>query len=113
VDLIQDTVGDLSEWLDQASTIRELNGNLVIKTTPENHEQIRQLLAVSREAQLRQFQHRARLIEVLVLLRRAEGHRLNQEYRDALRCLDQALRVDPENPQALALKEIVEQTLSR
>lgn len=35
--LIQDTVGDTDEWLDEESTIRELNGNLIVKTTPENH----------------------------------------------------------------------------
>jgi len=40
-----ETVGDPDEWLDEESTLTEIGGKLVIKTTPENHEQIEQLLA--------------------------------------------------------------------
>ncbi|MEM9416533.1 MAG: von Willebrand factor type A domain-containing protein [Planctomycetota bacterium] len=45
IELIQDTVGDSDEWLDEDSTIREIAGQLIIKTTAENHDMIDQLLS--------------------------------------------------------------------
>lgn len=45
--LIQDTIGRQEDWAaygGSVSSLRELNGNLIIKTTPENHRQIRRLL---------------------------------------------------------------------
>lgn len=43
VEIIQSNVGDPDEWLDEESTLAELNGNLIIKTTPNNHKQLREL----------------------------------------------------------------------
>ncbi|MGB0767903.1 MAG: VWA domain-containing protein, partial [Phycisphaeraceae bacterium] len=48
VELIQSTVGDPDEWLDEESTLTEIAGRFVIKTTPENHEQIDRLLGILR-----------------------------------------------------------------
>jgi len=45
--LILDTIGDPNEWQHRGgdvSSLRELNGNLIIKTTPNNHRQIIRLL---------------------------------------------------------------------
>ena len=44
INLIQDNVGDYDEWLDDDSTVREINGQLVIKSTLENHDAIAALL---------------------------------------------------------------------
>ena len=47
VNLIQDTIGRQDEWAaygGDVSSLRELNGNLIIKTSPENHLAIRRLL---------------------------------------------------------------------
>lgn len=46
VHLIQESIGDPDEWLDENSTLREHHGQLIVKTTPENHEQIAELLAL-------------------------------------------------------------------
>lgn len=43
VELISTTVGDPDEWLDEESTLAELNGKLIIKTTAENHAEIQAL----------------------------------------------------------------------
>lgn len=42
--LIEDSVGDIDEWLDEDSTISEIDGYLVVKTTRENQRAIRELL---------------------------------------------------------------------
>lgn len=45
--MIQDTIGIQSEWQaygGEISSLRELNGNLIIKTTPANHRDIQRLL---------------------------------------------------------------------
>lgn len=44
---IQDTVGSQEEWAAYggvSSSLRELNGNLIVKTTPANHRELRKLL---------------------------------------------------------------------
>lgn len=43
--LITTTVGEPDHWLDENSTLTELNGNIIVKTTPEDHEAIGKLLA--------------------------------------------------------------------
>jgi len=46
--LIQDTIGEQSEWQaygGELSSLREITGNLIIKTTPRNHEAIAKLLS--------------------------------------------------------------------
>lgn len=45
-ELIRMTTGEPDNWLDEAFTISEFNGNLIIKTVPEIHEQIDKLLDV-------------------------------------------------------------------
>ena len=112
-ELIQETVGTMDEWLDEESTMRELNGWLIVKTSRRNHLHIESLLASFHKAQADRFQRKARLVEVFGLLKRAEAYRLDQRYAAALGVLDQALAVDPENVEALALREIVAGAMGR
>ncbi|MEM6505324.1 MAG: von Willebrand factor type A domain-containing protein [Planctomycetota bacterium] len=42
--MITNVVGNPDEWLDEESTINQLDGKLAIKTTPENHQAIQDLL---------------------------------------------------------------------
>ena len=44
--LINTTTGEPDQWLDEEFTITEFNGNLIVKTTPEVHKEISQLLSV-------------------------------------------------------------------
>ncbi len=44
--LIHSTTGEPDQWLDEEFTINEFNGNLIVKTTPEVHKEIEQLLDV-------------------------------------------------------------------
>lgn len=113
IEIIQTTVGDPDEWLDEDSTLNELNGNFIIKTTPENHVQIEALLGRLAGSLAEHFKARALAIEVFLLLEDAEAYRLKQAYPEALKKINQALRVDPTNPEAKALKDIVRSTLSR
>ncbi|MEM9021449.1 MAG: hypothetical protein AAGC44_12875 [Planctomycetota bacterium] len=106
-ELIVDTVGTQNEWLDEASTLREVNGWLIVRTTRTNHRQIEAMLTAMHRSQTARFQRKARLVEVFGLLKEAEAYRLDQRYVAALRKIDQALRVDPQNAEALALREIV------
>ena len=39
-DLITTTIGDPDEWLNEESSLTELNGNMIIKTTASNHREI-------------------------------------------------------------------------
>jgi len=62
--LIEETVGTIEEWEDEESTVRELNSNLIIKTTPDNHRQINGLLAQLRETRAIQISVEARFLLV-------------------------------------------------
>lgn len=113
VELIHTTVGDPDEWLDEESTLTEINGNLIIRTTRENHLEIIDLLADLYHDNANRYKTFARTVEVYTLLREAETHRLNQDYQAAKKKVDQALRVDPRSLEARALREIISATLSR
>ncbi|MEM9415615.1 MAG: hypothetical protein AAGA29_09090 [Planctomycetota bacterium] len=64
IELIQDTVGNQDEWLDDDSSIRELNGNLIVKSTNDNHRQIFALLGRLRETRAIQISVEARFLLV-------------------------------------------------
>jgi len=113
MDLIRSTVGDFDDWIDRVYTLRELNQKLVIRTTRPNHLQIEALVTAIREAQVAHFARKARLIEVFTLLKDAEAYRLEQRYSSAMRKIDQALRVDPGNAEAQALRAIIIAARSR
>lgn len=51
LDLIRNTIGDPEEWAPMGviSSLTELNGNLIVKTTPENHLAMFKLLSQLRE----------------------------------------------------------------
>lgn len=113
IEMIQITVGDPDEWLDEESTISVFKNNLVIKTTRENHLEIEALLAGLYKSQAEAFINQARLIEVYLLLDEAEAYRLKQQYPQALSMIKKALRVDPGNAEAWALHQVVTETMSR
>ena len=65
--LVQDTVGRQDEWAaygGDVSSIQELNGNFIVKTTPKNHRQIRDLLTQLRETRAVQISVEARFLLV-------------------------------------------------
>lgn len=108
---IQDTVGDPDEWLDEESTIRELNGNFIIKTTPDNHRDIEGLLSRLREA--RGYDRFFREVEVARLLREAEALRADDQHAQALGVVERALDVDPNSEVARALRRVIADTIAR
>ncbi|MEM7681923.1 MAG: hypothetical protein AAF288_08200 [Planctomycetota bacterium] len=61
--LIETTVGDELEWGD-LSTIDELNGQLIVKTTPENHLGVSGLLSQLREQRAIQISVESRFLTV-------------------------------------------------
>jgi hypothetical protein len=113
MELIQTSVGDPDEWLDEESTMTEIGGSLLIKTTPENHAKIRGLFESMRIERAERFKRQALEMETLLLLEQAEAYRLKQDYSAALEAIEQALRVDPHSLEARALYDIVAATLSR
>ncbi|MEM6257982.1 MAG: hypothetical protein AAGI37_06675 [Planctomycetota bacterium] len=112
-EIIQTSVGDPDEWLDEESTLSELNGNLIVKTTPENHRALSDVLVLLEKSQAKHFEARAITIEVYLLLEQAEAYRLVQDDDQALKKIKQALRVDPNNAEAIALENIIEASLAR
>ncbi|MEM6855484.1 MAG: hypothetical protein AAF593_13850 [Planctomycetota bacterium] len=49
VTLITETVGTIEHWEAGDGSVRELNGNLIIKTNADNHDEIEQMFALFRE----------------------------------------------------------------
>ena len=81
--LIRETVGQHDEWAANGgdfSSIDELNGNLVVKTRLENHENIMGLLALLREARGPQISIEARFL--LVTERFAEESGISRGFAD-------------------------------
>ena len=113
VELINTTVGDPDQWLDEESTLTVINGTMLVKTTPANHAQIRKLFESLRHQRAQQFKRQALEMETFILLQAAEAARLKQDYKEALKKINQALHVDPNSLEARALKIIVSETLSR
>ncbi|MEO0586231.1 MAG: hypothetical protein AAF078_01200 [Planctomycetota bacterium] len=67
VTLIQDTVGRQDEWADfggDVSSIREINSQLIIRSTADNHREIARLLASLRETRSVQISVESRFLMV-------------------------------------------------
>lgn len=64
-DLIKNSVGNRAEWDDgSTSSMSVLNGNLIVKTTPENHRDLIRLLAEFRETRSVQISVESRFLVV-------------------------------------------------
>ena len=111
VELIQVTVGEPDEWLDEESVIYDMAERLTVTTTRENHDAIFELLKMHRRAQVDAFEQQAKAIAITLLLRDAEQHRLKRDYHNALEHIDHALRVDPGHAEALVLRRLVIQAM--
>lgn len=107
IELIMTTAGDYDDWMDNQSTITEINHVLIIKATPKQHETIAALLTALYESRVEHFERRARFREAVKLLKEAEALRMEQDYKPALKRIDQALRVSPGYPEALILRKII------
>ncbi len=62
--LIQDTVGNPDDWLVGDSSLSELNGNLIVRTTASNHRNIIGLLSQLRETRAIQISVESRFLVV-------------------------------------------------
>ena len=114
--LIMDSVGESPEWMARGgndSSMNEMDGNLIVRTTRNNHRQLVALLREIRESGPTLITREMRHEEVIVLLRKADALRLQQHYREALRLADQALDVDPDHPWARAMKQVIEDSIRR
>lgn len=121
--LIQDTVGRQYEWATyggDVSSLAEIGGALIVRTGPANHAEIEELF-VQLFGPLRftfgdppGYVGRAmQEDEVRRFLSEAERLRLNERYAAALVEVDRALLVAPQHPQALAMRRVLQETLSR
>ncbi|MEX2216499.1 MAG: hypothetical protein WD768_20470 [Phycisphaeraceae bacterium] len=82
--LIQDTIGVTSEWAaygGEVSSLRELNGNLIVKSTPDNHRDIIRLLGQLRSARAMQIHIEARFLLVETNFLDELGVDLDLQYR--------------------------------
>jgi len=82
--LIQDTIGKQSDWAaygGEVSSLRELNGNLIIKSTPDNHRDIVRLLGQLRAARAMQIHIEARFLLVETNFLDELGVDLDFQYR--------------------------------
>lgn len=116
INLIQDLIGRQEDWAaygGDVSSIQELNGQLIVQSTPQYHRDIEGLLAMLREQQVQVTVARLREAEIDQLLAEADAMRMNQEYDGALERVKQAERVDPENIRVVAMKRVLTDTMSR
>ena len=67
MELIRNTVGQADEWAEfggEVSSMRELNGNLIVRTTPANHRELLSLLGQLRESRAVQISVETRFLLV-------------------------------------------------
>lgn len=113
--LIQDTVGVQSQWSaygGEVSSLHDMHGMLVIRTTPDNHADIELLLNMF-FAPGPWGQRELALDEAGLLVSRADALRMKQRYAEALRCIDDALAVAPDHARARAMKRVLEGAIKR
>ncbi len=104
---------DWAKYGGYVSSLKEWQGTLYIKTDAATHREIENFLTQLRHARRISLASLMRHREVLPLLRQAESHRMAQRYSAALKLLEQALQVDPQHEYALAMREVIHQTLYR
>lgn len=107
-DLIPQAIGSQDRWLDEQWTIRELNGNLLIKTSTQGHDEIDGLLDRLREGQRGTMLRFMREAEAARLMRDAEEHRRRGALREALASVRRANQADPGNEAARAMRAVIE-----
>ena len=73
--LIQSLVGDSTLWIEQQYTMQELDGNLIVKTEPQGHDEVRAILQELHRQRTQQLAVEARLLRMPV----AEVDRINRE----------------------------------
>lgn len=111
--LIQDTIGSQSDWAayrGYVSSIRELHGILVVKTTRPNHADVERLLS----NYLHPFPgaiETLRSREVVHLVQQADELRLAGRHREALPFAQAAVFVSPEDARAIAMHRVLLETL--
>ncbi len=84
--LIQDTIGVQADWAaygGEVSSLRELNGNLIVKSTPDNHRDIVKLLGQLRAARAMQIHIEARFLLVETNFLDEVGVDLDFQYRSS------------------------------
>lgn len=116
INLIQDLIGRQEDWAaygGDVSSLQELNGQLIVQSTPQNHRDIDELLAMLHEQEVQATATRMREAEIDQLLAEADAMRMNQEYDGALERVELAERVDPENIRVVAMKRVLTETMSR
>jgi len=112
-ELIVDTVGDIDEWLDEDSIIRESNDDFVIKTSPTNHAQIEAMLNGLLFLEMRAQARALRDAQVVMLLNQATLLQQAGEFSAALPLIERALQIDPNHITAIAMYRVVAETLER
>jgi len=113
IEMIQDTVGQPDEWLDEESTIREIDGMLVVKTTRENHRRVEGLLNMLLMNEARDHVGVVRDVQVIELLGRASALQRAGDHAGALPLVEQALLIDPPHTMARAMRQVLRETIAR
>ncbi len=116
VNMIQDLVGSQEHWEAYGGTIsslKEINGRLVIKTSPPYHRVIQSMLDVLRTTLAKGLDVRLHAQQVLQLHEKAQTLRLSGQHKQALSILDEILRLKPNDLRALAMRTVIKQTLAR
>ncbi len=113
IEMIQDTVGDPDEWLDEESTIDEMDGMFVILTTRENHQAIESQFNMVLANELRDQAAILCDVQVMELLSRASALQLEGDFEGALVLADRALMIDPGHITAHAMRQVLVSTVRR
>ncbi|MEO0477161.1 MAG: hypothetical protein AAF085_14510 [Planctomycetota bacterium] len=111
IELIAETVGDPDEWLDEESQLKINNQILIVKTTHDNHSQLKRMLdgllqaEIDKQTKVLKDAHASQWV--------AQANQLLQagKTRDAHRMIDQALHIMPDHVPANATKQVIEALL--
>lgn len=113
IEMIQDTVGDPDEWLDEDSTICEVDGMFAVLTTRESHHAIESQLNMVLANEVRDHATILRDVQVMELLGRASALQLDGDFEGALVLADRALLIDQGHITAHAFRQVIVATLRR
>lgn len=107
-ELIQSTTAEQDAWLDEESTL-EVNGDqLIIKTYPAAHAQIKSLLDMLYQAEVKKQADLLKDAYAMQLLAEANEHLRGEAYAVARAFVEKALKIKPDHVPARAMLQLLE-----
>ncbi len=114
--LIQDQVGRQRDWAAYGGEhfkLRELHGALIVETTAIHQAEIAVILDILKARMIEAITRALAEQAIAPLLARADELRLKGQHQAALETVEMALAIRPDHPTALAMKQVIKETIQR